>query len=165
MAQRLGGIKEQLLDLIARGIAERGFVVLLHDHRNLGGGTGTPRGDVNPWDRSPACRTGCPRSGGQDRHGCRARQCAVIRRVEPDRAGGRGRAGEGHPLGIVGESPLVSGRLRDYGRERRLARAAFLPVGTTVTPFDEVAATPSSAVGNSCHFPFAATLKPDAGPA
>jgi hypothetical protein len=47
MAQRFGGIKEQLLDLITHGIAERGFVVLLHDHRNLGGDTGTPRGDVN----------------------------------------------------------------------------------------------------------------------
>ena len=51
MAQGFGGIKEQLLDPIARGIAERGFVVLLHDHRNLGASTGTPRGDVNPWQQ------------------------------------------------------------------------------------------------------------------
>jgi len=51
MAQGFGGLKEQLLDPIARGIAERGFVVLLHDHRDLGTSTGTPRGDVNPWQQ------------------------------------------------------------------------------------------------------------------
>ena len=26
-------------------------MVLVHDHRNLGGSTGTPRGDINPWQQ------------------------------------------------------------------------------------------------------------------
>lgn len=49
MAHGFGGIKEQGLDPVARSFAEKGFLVLVHDHRNLGASEGEPRGDINPW--------------------------------------------------------------------------------------------------------------------
>jgi fermentation-respiration switch protein FrsA (DUF1100 family) len=37
------------IEPLARAIAEAGFVVLLHDHRNFGDSGGSPRNDIDPW--------------------------------------------------------------------------------------------------------------------
>ena len=51
MAHGLGGIRQQGLEPVAERIAEAGYVVSLHDHRNFGASTGTPRHDIDPWQQ------------------------------------------------------------------------------------------------------------------
>src|SRR5271168_3704405 len=49
MAHGYAGVKEHGLERFARGFAEAGFVVLLHDHRNFGASDGSLRHDIDPW--------------------------------------------------------------------------------------------------------------------
>src|SRR5580704_8854615 len=49
LAHGYAGVKEHGLERFARGFAEAGFVVLLHDHRNFGASDGAIRHDVDPW--------------------------------------------------------------------------------------------------------------------
>ncbi len=49
MCHGFAGVKEHGLDRFAAAIAEAGFVVLVHDHRNFGASEGTPRQDIDPW--------------------------------------------------------------------------------------------------------------------
>jgi fermentation-respiration switch protein FrsA (DUF1100 family) len=49
MAHGFGATKFHGLEPLAKAIAEAGFVVLLHDHRNFGGSGGLPRHDIDPW--------------------------------------------------------------------------------------------------------------------
>jgi fermentation-respiration switch protein FrsA (DUF1100 family) len=49
MAHGYAGVKEQDIEPFARAFAAAGFVVLLHDHRNLGASDGAIRQDVDPW--------------------------------------------------------------------------------------------------------------------
>ena len=51
MAHGYAGVKEHGLERFARAFAGAGFVVLLHDHRNLGASDGAERGDVDPWQQ------------------------------------------------------------------------------------------------------------------
>jgi fermentation-respiration switch protein FrsA (DUF1100 family) len=49
MAHGYAGVKEHGLERFARGFAEAGFVVLVHDHRNFGASDGAIRHDIDPW--------------------------------------------------------------------------------------------------------------------
>jgi uncharacterized protein len=49
MASGYGGVKEHGAQRFAETFAHAGFVVLLHDHRNFGASSGTPRQDIDPW--------------------------------------------------------------------------------------------------------------------
>jgi uncharacterized protein len=49
MAHGFGATRYHGIDPIARALADAGFVVLLHDHRNLGASGGQPRHDIDPW--------------------------------------------------------------------------------------------------------------------
>ncbi|HWD76075.1 MAG TPA: CocE/NonD family hydrolase [Solirubrobacteraceae bacterium] len=49
MAHGYAGIKEHGLERFARGFADDGFAVLVHDHRGFGASEGEPRQDVDPW--------------------------------------------------------------------------------------------------------------------
>src|SRR5271156_3724930 len=51
MAHGFAGIREHGLDRFARGFADAGFVVLVHDHRGFGVSDGQPRFDVDPWQQ------------------------------------------------------------------------------------------------------------------
>jgi uncharacterized protein len=49
MTHGFSATKYHGIERIARAIADAGFVVLLHDHRNFGGSSGQPRHDIDPW--------------------------------------------------------------------------------------------------------------------
>ena len=49
MCHGFAGLKEHGLERFAQALAEAGFVVLVHDHRNFGSSDGTPRHDIDPW--------------------------------------------------------------------------------------------------------------------
>ena len=51
MAHGFAGVKEHRLEAYATAFADRGFVVLVHDHRNFGASDGTPRNDIDPWQQ------------------------------------------------------------------------------------------------------------------
>src|ERR1700742_548588 len=51
MAHSYAGVKEHGIERFARALAEAGFVVLVHDHRNFGASDGVERGDVDPWQQ------------------------------------------------------------------------------------------------------------------
>ena len=49
MAHGYAGVKEHGLERFAQTIADAGFVVLLHDHRNFGSSDGPVHHDIDPW--------------------------------------------------------------------------------------------------------------------
>ena len=49
MAHGYAGIRDMALEPYARAFADKGFVVLLHDHRGFGASGGVPRSDIDPW--------------------------------------------------------------------------------------------------------------------
>ena len=49
VAHGFAGTKEHGIERFAEAFAARGFVVLVHDHRNFGTSGGAPRGDIDPW--------------------------------------------------------------------------------------------------------------------
>jgi len=49
MAHGFSGVKEQYLDRYAERFVQRGFAVLVFDHRNFGASGGEPRGEIDPW--------------------------------------------------------------------------------------------------------------------
>jgi fermentation-respiration switch protein FrsA (DUF1100 family) len=49
MAHGFGATRFHGLEPLAKALAQAGFVVLLHDHRNFGGSGGHPRQDIDPW--------------------------------------------------------------------------------------------------------------------
>lgn len=51
MSHGFGGTRFHGLEPIARRISEAGFVVSVHDHRNFGSSTGTPRQDIDPYQQ------------------------------------------------------------------------------------------------------------------
>jgi fermentation-respiration switch protein FrsA (DUF1100 family) len=51
MAHGYAGTKYHGLGPFAESLAEAGFVVLLHDHRNFAESGGEPRQDINPWQQ------------------------------------------------------------------------------------------------------------------
>ena len=51
MAHGFAGVKEHRLEAYATAFADRGFIVLVHDHRNFGASDGTPRNDIDPWQQ------------------------------------------------------------------------------------------------------------------
>jgi fermentation-respiration switch protein FrsA (DUF1100 family) len=51
MAHGFAGTRHHGIEPMAEALADAGFVVLLHDHRNFGASGGEPRNDINPWQQ------------------------------------------------------------------------------------------------------------------
>ncbi|MET8128107.1 alpha/beta hydrolase [Streptomyces sp. NPDC005231] len=51
MAHGFGGTKYHGIEPIAQKLAEAGFAVSLHDHRNFGDSSGAPRHDIDPYQQ------------------------------------------------------------------------------------------------------------------
>lgn len=51
LSHGFGAVKEMALDRYAEVLCSAGFACLIYDHRNTGSSSGTPRGEIDPWQQ------------------------------------------------------------------------------------------------------------------